>query len=98
VTLPSTAVLTIDLYEILVTIALLILFFEIFKSTFTTTSSIIEHILSTIVFVIFFTELLNVKMLETPEFMLVTIMAFIDVITGFTVGIAAARRDFGINR
>jgi len=29
-------------------------------------------------------------------FLLLTIMAFIDVIAGFTITIAAARRDFGL--
>ncbi len=96
--MPSDAIITFSVNDILLIFALLILFFEIFKSTFTTTSSIIEHILSTLVFVCFIIEFLAVERLGTSAFLMVTIMSFIDVVTGFTVGIAAARRDFGINK
>lgn len=96
--LPSNAIISFGVNDILLILALIILFFEIFKSTYTSTSSIIEHILSTLVFVTFIVEFLTVPRLGTPAFLMVTIMAFIDVITGFTVGIAAGRRDFGFNR
>ena len=43
--LPSTATLDLSLGDLLVLLGLILLFFEIFKSTRTGTSSIIDHLL-----------------------------------------------------
>jgi len=81
-------------------IGLIVLYIEIFKSTRTSQISIVDHTLSTIVFVAFLVSWIVFPWTAGEKgdstFLLLTIMSFIDVIAGFTITIAAARRDFGI--
>lgn len=80
-----------DLYIIL---GVIILYIEVFKSTRTGVSSVIDHTLSMVVFVLFLIEFLVVKDCGTSTFFILGLMALLDVIAGFTVSIVAARRDF----
>jgi hypothetical protein len=75
----------------------LILYFEIFKSTRTGVATVLDHTLSTLVFVVFLIEFLTVAACGTSTFFVLGLMALLDVISGFTVSIVAARRDFGVN-
>ena len=83
--------------DFVVLIGLITLYIEIFKSTRTTSISIIDHTLSTIVFVAFLVSWMvfpwTVGEKSNSTFLLLTVMSFIDVIAGFTITIAAARRD-----
>lgn len=76
---------------------MLILCFEVFKSTRTGISSVLDHALSPLVFVVFLIELLTVAACGTSTFFVLGLMSLLDVIAGFTVSIVAARRDFGVN-
>lgn len=76
--------------------ALALLFIEVLKATRTGSSSIIDHMLSTAVFVGCLVEFLLVAQAATSTFFLLMAMALFDVIAGFSVSIRAARRDFGI--
>lgn len=96
--LPSNDVLQITLNGMLLIFAVVILFFEICKSTSASTVSIIEHALSVLVFIIFLMEFLLMPGLGTAEFLLTTLISLVDVLAGITVSITAARRDFQINR
>lgn len=82
-------------------IGLVTLCIEIFKSTRTSTISIIDHTLSTVVFVAFLVSWMIFPWTAGGKgdstFLLLTIMSFIDVIAGFTITIAASRRDFGLS-
>jgi len=80
-----------DLYIVL---GILMLNIEVFKSTATGATSIIDHSLSMIVFIIFLIEFLVVKDCGTSTFFILGLMSLLDVIAGFTVSIVAARRDF----
>ena len=82
-----------DLYIIL---GVLVLYIEVFKSTRTGVSSVIDHTLSMIVFVLFLIEFLVVKDCGTSTFFILGLMSLLDVIAGFTVSIVAARRDFSL--
>ena len=73
----------------------LILYFEIFKSTRTGVASVLDHTLSTLVFIVFLVEFLVVEACGTSTFFVLGLMALLDVIAGFTVSIGAARREFG---
>ncbi|MEH6456818.1 MAG: hypothetical protein V7749_10880 [Cocleimonas sp.] len=85
---------------VITVVGLITLYIEIFKSTRTSSISIIDHTLSTIVFVAFLVSWMVFPWTAGEKgdstFLLLTIMAFIDVIAGFTITIAAARRDFGL--
>ena len=82
-----------DLYIIL---GVLTLYIEIFKSTRTGLSSVIDHSLSMVIFIIFLIEFLVVAGCGTSTFFILGLMSLLDVIAGFTVSIVAARRDFAV--
>lgn len=74
----------------------LVLYFEIFKSTGTGMASVLDHTLSMLVFIAFLVEFLVVKGCGTSTFFALALMSLLDVIAGFTVSIVAARRDFAL--
>ncbi len=86
--------------DLVVLLGLITLYIEIFKATRTSSISIIDHTLSTIVFVAFLVSWMifpwTIGEKSNSTFLLLTVMSFIDVIAGFTITIAAARRDFAI--
>jgi hypothetical protein len=97
VDLISGAVWSFSVHDAFVVGGVLILYFEIFKSTRTGIASVLDHTLSTVVFVVFLVEFLTVSACGTSTFFVLGLMALLDVIAGFTVSIVAARRDFGVN-
>jgi hypothetical protein len=84
--------------ELLLAVGLILLYVEIFKSTRTSQASIIDHVLSLVVFVVCIVEFLVWSPAGTGVFFVITLMVLIDVIAGFTVTITSARRDFGVDR
>ncbi len=86
--------------DFVVLIGLITLYIEIFKATRTSSISIVDHTLSTIVFVAFLVSWMifpwTIGEKSNSTFLLLTVMSFIDVIAGFTITIAAARRDFAL--
>ena len=84
------------LSDLVVAGTLFLLFIEILKATRTSGNSLIDHVLSTIVFIICIIEFLVVPEAATSLFFFITLIALIDVIAGFSVTIRAARRDFAV--
>lgn len=97
-TLPSGAGLFLTAGDILVLLGLVVFFFEIIKAARLGPGSIVDHMLSTIAFVIALIVFLLVEPFGTSSFLMLTVMAFIDVVAGFTVSIFSARRDYSVNR
>ncbi|HTM77399.1 MAG TPA: hypothetical protein VL133_07200 [Devosia sp.] len=79
--------------DFLLVVALVCLFFEVLKSTRTGSSSIVEHMLSMVVFVLFLIEFLLIGAASSSVFFLLMVMALIDVVAGFAVSITGAGRD-----
>ncbi len=79
--------------DLMLVVGLVCLFFEVLKSTNTGRSSVIEHMLSTLLFVVFLVEFLLVGAAASSTFFLLMIMALVDVIAGFTISITGAGRD-----
>lgn len=79
--------------DMMVFLALLLLFVELVKSTSTGTSAIFNHALSMLVFIICLVEFLLNPAFATSTFFLITIMALMDVLAGVVVTIISARRD-----
>jgi len=77
----------------LIVIALLLLFVEIVKSTRTSNASVVDHLLSTFVFVAFLVEFLLVEGAAHPVFFTLMVIALVDVLAGFSVSLRAAGRD-----
>ena len=72
------------------------LWLEVLKSTRTSTASIVDHALSLVVFVVWLVEFLLVDRVGNTTFLILAAMAFVDVVSGFTVTISSARRDLSI--
>jgi small-conductance mechanosensitive channel len=93
----SGGVFSMTLGILLIVIALLLLFVEIVKSTRTSNASILDHLLSTFVFVAFLVEFLLVKGAATSVFFTLMVITLIDVLAGFSVSLRAAGRDVTVN-
>lgn len=96
VTLLSGGTWTFTWGDLILLITLILLFIEIVKATFTSTSSLIDHALSMIVFVAILVEFLVVPQAATSVYFLILVATLIDVIAGYTIGIRVARRDLAI--
>ena len=79
--------------DLLVLLALVMLFFELLKATNNNKIAIINHSLSLILFVICLVEFLLVPAFATSTFFLITAMTILDVLAGFIVTITAARKE-----
>lgn len=82
--------------DMLIAGTLFLLFIEILKATRTSGNSLVDHALSTIVFIVCLIEFLVVPEAATSLFFFITLVTLIDVIAGFSVTIRAARRDFTV--
>ena len=98
VTMMSGGTLEIKIGDAFIMLGLIALYIEILKATRTSLSSAIDHGVSMLVFVIFLVEFIVVKPAGTSAFLILTLLALLDVIGGFTVTISSARRDIGVIR
>lgn len=89
----SGGVFTMSLADALILLALLLLFVEVLKATRTSNASVLDHLLSTLVFVAFLVEFLLVERAASSLFFILTAIAFVDVLAGFTVSLRASSRD-----
>jgi hypothetical protein len=81
--------------DLVLVVTLAVLFIEILKATYTSTSSLVDHGLSMLVFIAALIEFIVVPQAATSVFFLVLVALLIDVIAGFTIGIRVAKRDIG---
>ncbi len=80
--------------DMILFLALILLFFELLKSTSSQKVAIVNHALSLIVFVVCLVEFLLIRGFATSTFFLIVTMVMLDVLAGFIVTIIAARKDF----
>ena len=93
----SGGVFSMTLGILMIVIALLLFFIEIVKSTRTSNASVIDHLLSTFVFVAFLVEFLLVKGAAHSVFFTLMVIALFDVLAGFSVSMRSASRDINLN-
>src|SRR3954471_22748215 len=97
ISMMSGATWTITPEDALITLAILLLFVEIFKASRTSSSrSIIDHILSMLWFISMLIDFLLVAAAASSTFFLLMMIAFVDVIGGFAITARTARRDVAI--
>ena len=92
--LPSGREIIVTISDALILASILALYIETFKATRTSVSSIIDHVLSLFVAIVFLIEFLIVPRLGNTTFFIMAIASLMDVIMGFTVTISTAKRDF----
>jgi len=79
--------------DMILFLSLILLFFELLKSTSSQKVAIVNHALSLIVFVVCLVEFLLIRGFATSTFFLIVTMVMLDVLAGFIVTIIAARKD-----
>lgn len=79
--------------DLMLLIGIICLFFEVLKSTNTGRSSLIEHMLSTVLFIVFLVEFILLGAAASSTFFLLMAMSFVDVVAGFSISITGAGRD-----
>jgi hypothetical protein len=94
----SGAAWPVSLGDLLLAISLVVLFIELLKSTNSRRTAIVNHALSMLVFVVCLVEFLLAPAFATSTFFLIVLMVLLDVLAGFIVTIASARRDLEIGR
>jgi hypothetical protein len=87
---------TVTLSDVIITLALILLFFEIVKATRQTRRSIVDHLLSTLVFVAAIVEFLLVKQAGTSLFAILIVICLVDVVAGYSVSIRSAGRNYTV--
>jgi hypothetical protein len=92
----SGAIWNMTLADVMIGLALFLLFFEILKATRVGTDSIIDHLLSTFVFIAYLVEFLLVKSAAHSVFFILMAVTLVDVIAGFSVSIRSAMRDVAV--
>jgi len=95
-TLPSGGVWSFAVGDLILLLGLIALFAEILKATRTSRVSVADHTLSMLTFVICLLLFMLWSSAATSIFFLIMWLTVIDVIAGFTVSLAGARRDIGL--
>jgi hypothetical protein len=84
--------------DLMLIFGLACLYFEVLKSTSSSSRAIINHSLSTVVLIVFLIEFLVVPFAAHSVFFILTLMALFDVVAGFSITIKAARRDLALGQ
>ncbi|HET9396680.1 MAG TPA: hypothetical protein VFO36_11530, partial [Nitrospiraceae bacterium] len=73
--------------DLLILLTMALLFAELIKSTYTATSSLVDHGLSMLVFIACLVEFLIVPQAATSVFFFIMTATLVDVVAGFMIGI-----------
>jgi hypothetical protein len=82
--------------DLIILLTMVLLFAELIKSTYTSSTQMVDHGLSMIVFIACLVEFLLVPKATSSVFFFILIAALIDVVAGALIGIRTARRDLNI--
>jgi hypothetical protein len=87
---------TMSVGDMLVTLAILLLFGEMMKSTRIGVRTVVDHGLSLLLFLGMLVEFLLVAQAATATFFLLLVTSFVDVLGGFAVTLRSAQRDLSV--
>lgn len=96
-TMLSGAVWTMDLADLIVAIAIVLLYFEVIRAARPGSRTILNHVLSTGVLVIYVVEFIAMPAAANSMFFILALIALFDVIAGFTITIRTSTRDIAID-
>jgi hypothetical protein len=82
--------------DMLIALAVLLLFGEVMKSTRIGIRTVIDHALSLVLFLGMLVEFLLVKQAASGTFFLLLVISFVDVLGGFAVTLRSAQRDLTV--
>ena len=91
--LPSGTQFVLTTSELLLAVSTAILFLELMNAASARSTSILNHGLSMLVFLVCFVVFLKVPGFGTGTFLIITLMSLVDVVAGYSISILTARRD-----
>ena len=83
--------------DVLLALSILLLWIEIIKSTRLGMRSVMDHILAMVLFIAMLVEFLLVQQAGTSTFFLLMMIALVDVLSGFIIGMRSGRRQVEID-
>jgi len=83
--------------DLLALFGVVCLFGEVVKSTNTSARSVVNHILSTLVFIVYLVEFIVIGFAAQSVFFMLTVLALFDVLAGVAISITSARRDLAVD-
>ena len=83
--------------DVLLALSILLLWLEIIKSTRLGMRSVMDHILAMALFIAMLVEFLLVQQAGTSTFFLLMMIALVDVLSGFIIGMRSGRRQIEID-
>ena len=87
----------VTLGDLMILLAVVLLFFETLRSARPAmTSTITNHIVSTILLIVYIIEFIAVPVAANSLFFALTVIALFDVVAGFTISIRTAQRDIAL--
>jgi len=93
----SGADMNFSISDLLLVFAILLLFIEVMKSTRVGNRSIVDHMLSLLLFIVMMGEFIITPKAATSTFLILTVLCLVDVIAGFSITIRAAQRDVSVD-
>ena len=84
--------------DMLIGLAIILLPLEILKATRIGVRSVVDHILSMLLFVVMLVEFLMVRQAGTSTFFLLMMISVVDVLGGFIITLRTAQRDLTVER
>jgi hypothetical protein len=96
VPMPSGVLWRLTWEDILIAVAMLLLWVEIVKSASIGVRTIVDHGLSMLLFAGMLAEFLLVKSTGTSTFFLLLVISLVDVLAGFAIGARSAQRQVAI--
>ena len=89
----SKARLPVTTGDLLVVVAMLLLYLEVLKAARFGVKATVDHVLSLLLFIAMVAELMLVSRAATPTFLLLTVLSFVDLIIGLSVSPRTARSE-----
>jgi hypothetical protein len=83
--------------DVLLALSILLLWIEIIKSTRLGMRSVMDHILAMALFIAMLVEFLLVPQAGTSTFFLLMMIALVDVLSGFIIGMRSGRRQVEVD-
>ena len=96
--MPSGVVWIISYGDLFMAFSLALLFIEFLRSTNTGKIAVINHSFSMLVFIVCLLEFLLIPEFATSIFFFLCVMTFLDVMGGFVITLATARRDIVVGK
>jgi hypothetical protein len=84
--------------DVLIALGIVLLWIEIIKSTRVGMRSVMDHILAMALFIVMLVEFLLVPQAGTSAFFLLMVIALVDVLAGFIIGMRSGRRQVELVR